>query len=96
MDGSTFATSDHDRHRSRRAAMSPFFSMASVRRLQPMIEERVQAFLKRLSELKGSGVVLRMPVVVNAFSNGQFPCPAQGWKDFEMSIPRLLLTGMQM
>jgi hypothetical protein len=76
--------------------MSPFFSMASVRRLQPMIEERVQAFLKRLSELKGSGVVLRMPVIVNAFSNGQFPRPAQGWKDFEMTIPRLLLTGMQM
>jgi hypothetical protein len=46
--------------------------------------------------LKGSGVVLRMPVIVNAFSNGQFPRPAQGWKDFEMTIPRLLLTGMQM
>lgn len=52
--------------------MNPFFSIASVRRLQPMIEERIQTFLGRLNELKGTGEVLRMPVVVNAFSNGQF------------------------
>lgn len=52
--------------------MNPFFSIASVRRLQPMIDERVQTFLGRLNELRGSGKVLRLPVVVNAFSNGEF------------------------
>ncbi|PMD41073.1 cytochrome P450 [Hyaloscypha variabilis F] len=87
MDGSTFATSDHDRHRSRRAAMSPFFSMASVRRLQPMIEERVQALLKRLSELKGSGVVLRMPVVVNAFSNDVIMAYTFGRSYHRLEVP---------
>jgi hypothetical protein len=51
--------------------MNPFFSIASVRRLQPMIDERVQTFLRRLNELRGSGNVFRLPVVVNAFSNGQ-------------------------
>ena len=52
--------------------MNPFFSIASVRRLQPMIDERVQTFLGRLNKLRGSGMVLKLPVVVNAFSNGQF------------------------
>jgi cytochrome P450 len=70
-DGAAFLTVDHNLHRARRAPMNPFFSIASVRRLQPMIEERVQTFLRRLNELKGTGEVLRMPVVVNAFSNGQ-------------------------
>lgn len=51
--------------------MNPFFSTASVRRLQPMIDERVQTFLGRLNELRGSGKVFKLPVVVNAFSNGQ-------------------------
>ena len=36
-----------------------------------MIEERIETFLARLNELKGTGEVLRMPVVVNAFTNGQ-------------------------
>ena len=71
-DGAAFLTVDHNKHRARRAPMNPFFSIASVRRLQPMIEERIQTFLGRLNELKGTGEVLRMPVVVNAFSNGQF------------------------
>jgi hypothetical protein len=35
-----FGTVDHDMHRMRRAAMNPFFSKASVRRLQPLIHER--------------------------------------------------------
>jgi hypothetical protein len=52
--------------------MNPFFSMASVRKLPPMIEERVQAFMGRLNQLKGTAEVIRMPVVVNVFSNGQF------------------------
>jgi hypothetical protein len=70
MDYSTFATVDHNKHRARRAPMNPFFSMASARRLQPMIEEKFQMFLGRLNELKGTGEVIRMAVAVNAFSNG--------------------------
>jgi cytochrome P450 len=81
MDRATFLTIDHNTHRLRRAAMNPFFSLASVRRLQPMIEERVQTFLGRLSELKGTREVLRMPVVVNAFSNGQFSSTSDNEQD---------------
>jgi hypothetical protein len=54
------------------ALMNPFFSMASVRKLSPMIEERVQKFLGRLNQLKGTAEVIRGRFWVNAFSNGQF------------------------
>jgi hypothetical protein len=52
--------------------MNPFFSMASVRKLSPMIEERVQKFLGRLNQLKGTAEVIRGRLWANAFSNGQF------------------------
>lgn len=45
--GSGVGTVDHDLHRLRRAAVNPFFSTASVRRLQPVIESCVDALLAR-------------------------------------------------
>ena len=47
MDKSVFGTPGHDLHRMRRAALAPYFSMASVRRLQPVIQERVDVLLER-------------------------------------------------
>ncbi|CAJ2507651.1 Uu.00g088370.m01.CDS01 [Anthostomella pinea] len=47
---STVATVDHNLHRVRRAAMNPFFSMSAVRKLQPVIEERVDALLERFKQ----------------------------------------------
>ncbi|KAK0729760.1 cytochrome P450 [Lasiosphaeris hirsuta] len=49
-DGSGVGTIDHDLHKLRRSAINPFFSMQNVRSLQPVIEERVDALLARLSE----------------------------------------------
>ncbi|KAK0633645.1 cytochrome P450 [Immersiella caudata] len=47
-DGSGISTAEHDLHKIRRAAINPFFSKQSVRALQPVIEERVNALLARL------------------------------------------------
>ncbi|WQF83044.1 Putative cytochrome P450 [Colletotrichum destructivum] len=45
---SALATINHEHHRLRRSALNPFFSTQSVRKLQPVIEERVDALLGRL------------------------------------------------
>ncbi|GKT42503.1 N-acetyltryptophan 6-hydroxylase ivoC [Colletotrichum spaethianum] len=42
------ATVDHEHHKLRRSALNPFFSTQTVRKLQPIIEERVDALLSRL------------------------------------------------
>ncbi|KAF7548101.1 hypothetical protein G7046_g8791 [Stylonectria norvegica] len=42
---STLATIDHNLHRLRRSALNPLFSTQTVRNLQPVIEERVDALL---------------------------------------------------
>ena len=73
--------------------MNPFFSIASVRRLQPMIDERVQTFLGRLNELKDTGEVVRMAVVVNAFSNAQFSQAPNKERERERERERETSTG---
>ncbi|KAK0656434.1 cytochrome P450 CYP542B3 [Cercophora newfieldiana] len=47
-DNSVIGTVEHDLHKMRRAALNPFFSQQSVRKLQPVLEERVNALLARL------------------------------------------------
>lgn len=70
----TFSTASHDQHRLRRAALNRFFSMASVKRLQPMIEERVTRLLERLRSFKnveGSEGVITLDYAYAAFTNGE-------------------------
>jgi len=67
--GSVFSTVDHAKHRERRAALNPFFSVASARRLQPVVEERVQAFVERMRGLRESGEVIKFVVAMSAFGN---------------------------
>ncbi|GJC82728.1 N-acetyltryptophan 6-hydroxylase ivoC [Colletotrichum liriopes] len=45
---SALATINHEHHKLRRSALNPFFSTQTVRKLQPIIEERVDALLSRL------------------------------------------------
>ncbi|KAJ9613905.1 hypothetical protein H2200_002041 [Cladophialophora chaetospira] len=52
MPGAGASTNPHDLHRARRAALSPYFSMQSVRKLQSVIEEKANLVMKRL---KGFG-----------------------------------------
>lgn len=72
-DDSTFATTSHDLHRLRRAALNPFFSKAQVRKLQPLIVERVDAMLDRLREYKESGDVISLKLAFAAFTAGILP-----------------------
>lgn len=70
-DESTFATTGHDVHRVRRAALNPFFSKAQVRKLQPVIRERVGAMLERFEGARERGEVLRLDVAFAAYSAGE-------------------------
>lgn len=73
--GTMIATVGHDHHRARRAAVNHFFSMASVRKLQPMIEERVGQLIERVRGFKDSdGKVLKINQLFSAFTNGRLRC----------------------
>jgi cytochrome P450 len=65
---STFATASHETHRMRRAALNPFFSTASVRRLQPMIEERLDRLLEGFGEFQQSGESMTISLAYAAFT----------------------------
>lgn len=70
-----FSTISHDQHRLRRAALNRFFSMASVRKLQPMIEGRVTSLLERLrgfKDVKGNEGAIKLDFAYSAFTNGEF------------------------
>lgn len=51
----TFGTVGHTLHRRRRAAFSHFFSKASVRRLEPVVQSRVDVLCEKLSERMDTG-----------------------------------------
>lgn len=71
---SALATINHEHHRLRRSALNPFFSTQTVRKLQPVIEERVDALLGRLLD---HGQRAKEPLDVmypfSAFTNGKRP-----------------------
>ena len=62
---STFGTTEHDLHRIRRAALSPFFSKSSVQRLEPTVQGIVDKLVSRLQAMKGTGTTLNL---INAFA----------------------------
>ena len=66
----TFSTVSADLHRLRRSALNPFFSKASVRKLQPVIQEKVDILLARLKEFGGSGAVMNVGHAFAAYTNG--------------------------
>lgn len=67
---STFATIPADLHRIRRSAMSPFFSKASVRALQPLIQERAEKLLERMLGFRDSDTVIQVEHMFSALTNG--------------------------
>ena len=72
VDDSLLGTTHHDLHRKRRAALNPFFSKQSARRLAPLIQERVETLIQRLVDLKDTGTVVNILHALSAFSNGKF------------------------
>ena len=66
----TLMTNGHDLHRVRRAALNPFFSKASVRSLQPLIDAKLDFFLERFEEFQRSGEVMIVNIAFAALTNG--------------------------
>ena len=60
-----FATIPHELHRSRRSAVAPHFSKASVQQLEPSVQAMVDKLVSRLDTLKGTGAVVNM---IDAFA----------------------------
>jgi len=67
---SVAATCDHDQHRLRRAPLNPFFSKGAVRKLQPIIDERVDALLNRMRGFQASGEPINLNYAFAAYTNG--------------------------
>lgn len=65
-----FGTNDHDSHRIRRAAVNPFFSKGAVRKLQPVIDERLDALLARFRGFQASSEPVILDFAFAAFTNG--------------------------
>jgi len=82
MDSSTFATPQHDLHKLRKAALAPYFSMQSVRRLQPVIQEKVDLLLGRLKEFRDKDEVLMASWAFSAYTNGKLTRSARQFGSF--------------
>ncbi|KAJ2994637.1 hypothetical protein NUW58_g1501 [Xylaria curta] len=63
---SIVATVDHDLHRMRRNTINAFFSSASIRRLEPIMQESMANLLKRMDEAGRKSAVLPMHYVIKA------------------------------
>jgi cytochrome P450 len=63
-----FSTVEHDLHKTRRAALNPFFAKRSVFRLEPRIQDKVDRLCARLSEFADSGQVVRLDVAYMALT----------------------------
>ncbi|KAI8625210.1 cytochrome P450 [Xylariaceae sp. FL1651] len=69
LDFSGFGTVEHDLHHKRRSALQPYFSTASVRRLQPVMQERIDVLLKRMNGFKDTDEVFSATSMFSAFTN---------------------------
>ena len=101
---SVVSTADHDMHRRRRNALNSFFSVASIRRLEPIMKEHMAKMLSRL-ELSGrSGEVVQMHHVFKACASDVITVyafgesfkfmdqPDYGWSYFESTYWFFYLT----
>ncbi|KAL2850213.1 cytochrome P450 [Aspergillus pseudoustus] len=70
--GASMNTNEHDLHRVRRAALNPFFAKGAIRKLQPLIDAKVDLLLERLEGVRkervGGGVV-NVNHAMSAFTN---------------------------
>jgi cytochrome P450 len=55
---SIFGTISHDKHRPRRAALNPFFSPASLRKLEPLIQENICRLVSVFQKYQRTGEVV--------------------------------------
>ena len=70
--GSIISTIGHEHHKARRVVLNRFFSMASVRKLHPVVEERVRLLMERIRGFKNADEkVLNVNWLFGAFANGR-------------------------
>ncbi|KAI1772344.1 cytochrome P450 [Hypoxylon cercidicola] len=69
LDNCVFSTIQHELHSQRRAALSLYFSMANVRRLQPVIQERLGVMMRRIDDFRDSNEVLNVSCMFSALGN---------------------------
>ena len=70
--GSVISAIGHERHKAKRAVLNRSFSMASVRKLQPVLEERVRLLIERIRGFYNADEkVLKMNQLFAAFTNGR-------------------------
>jgi cytochrome P450 len=62
-------TFDHDQHRRRRGAINPFFSVASIRKLEPTIREHTNKVLSRMEQASISGEPIPMNLMFKAYAS---------------------------
>jgi cytochrome P450 len=67
---SLLGTVEQGLHRKRRAAMSPYFSKQTVRRLEPLIVEDAAKLASRFEKLASTGEVIVINHAFSAFTNG--------------------------
>lgn len=68
---SALSTVNHDRHRMRRGAIAPFFSMQNVQKLQPIIQAKVGILRRRLVERWGNPEPINVSHAFSALTNGR-------------------------
>ncbi|MCJ1308869.1 hypothetical protein MMC25_002524 [Agyrium rufum] len=84
---SMFSTVGHDHHRMRRAALNKFFSLASVRRLQPLEDEKAGLLVQRMKESMKQGEPIKMNIAFAAFTNDVIMEYAYGYSDHCLDQP---------
>ncbi|KAI0905938.1 cytochrome P450 [Ustulina deusta] len=87
LDLCVFSTVQHELHRMRRAALNPYFSMASVTRLQPVIQERLDVMLKRMNDFKNTGEVLNLSYMFSALGNDVVSIYSFARCDYRLETP---------
>ena len=65
---SIFATGDHHLHRNRRSALSSFFSKASISKLEPLVQERVQRLCDKFLQEAGRDKPLDLAIAYSCFT----------------------------
>lgn len=71
IENSVLTAVPHELHRKRRAALAPFFSMQSTRKLLPLVKERVDKLVERLGGLQDTGTLVNLDHAFSAFTNGE-------------------------
>ena len=79
IEHSLFSTIDYQTHRMRRDPLNQFFSMQRVRRLQPVIQERVDTLIDRMVGYQSTGAVIQAENAFAAMANGTSTA-ATSWK----------------